>query len=497
MRINLIIIFVFFVKLIEAQTLTIKPVKYYVNSMFDKTTGAKYACDKDGRFQDELVFYTINQKDTVILFKSAIYNNCLKGLSEWYNADGHLIRQTINYEGDCTVHASTHHFKMASSIKMKLPALIEKSTFWDNYPPYSKEVEEFYSDGFLSKRINYFENGNRYIVAHFALKKNYTTSYFSREYDEYEESGEYIVYFPNGGISMQGTKLANKNIGQWKYFNEEGKLETEKFYFNADSVLVNYFYPSGGKKKQELLWLEHPVGESFTYYETGEIESKKVFSKYGRQIDSELKYYKSGKLMEEIPCCGTFKTGTYKKWFKNGKLAETYNLVESYNRGKYESWHENGILKTKGQYDTLGYSVGKWYTYNEKGKLVSVRDFDKEIIQIPEAISEEVVTYAVDYPIADGNYKEFTQVLAKSTIFENRFKYSRDLHFLKKHKQLEVKAILNEKGIATFEIITPLSEKQKLKLKDYLEKKIIFDNPFRIGYTNVPCSIDLLIEIWD
>lgn len=494
MRIKLLVIFVFFIRLIGAQTMTITPVKYHVNSLYDRTNGAKYACDKDGRFQDELVFYTIKQKDTVILFKSAVYNSCLKGLSEWFNADGHLIRQTINYDGGCTVHASSHQFMITRSLSLNLNALIEKSTFWDNYPPYSKEVEEFYTDGLLSKRINYYKNGKPFKVVHYALKNNYRTSSYAREYDKYEESGPYIQYNENGSIARQGEKRANKYTGTWHFYSEAGILETEKHYFNPDSVFITHFYPSGAKKSQETQWLEHKIGEDLTFYETGELESKKMFSKYGRQLDSEINYYKSGKIMEEIPCCGTFKTGTYKKWFENGKLAEKYNLVESYNRGKYEAWHENGMLKAKGQYDTLGFSAGKWYTYNEKGKLVSVRDFDKEIMEVPEVISEDIVTYA-ENPIADYAYSEFTQRLANSYLFGKSTEIPRDLRFLRKLTYVEIKASLTEKGIATFEILTALSSKQKEKLLAFLNEKVSFDGGFKIGYTNVPCWIIMSIEI--
>ena len=494
MRINLIVSFTLFLTAFQAQTLKITPVKYHVNSLYDQTNGAKYSCDKDGRFQDELVFYTIKQKDTVILFKSSIYNSCLKGLSEWFNADGHLIRQTQNYEGGCTVQASSHQFAMTGKLKMNLSALIEKSSFWDKYPPHSLQREEFYKDGLLSKRIYYYKNGKPFKVVHYALKNNYKTYYYSNEYDKYEEYGAYTQYNENGTIAMQGEKRGYKNFGTWNFYSEAGILETEKHYFNPDSVFITHFYPSGAKKSQETQWLEHKIGEDLTFYETGEIESKKVFSKYGRQLDSELKYYKSGKIMEEIPCCGIFKTGTYKKWFENGKLAEKYNLVESYNRGKYEAWHENGMLKTKGQYDTLGFSAGKWYTYNEKGKLVSVRDFDKEIMEVPEVISEEIVTYA-ENPIADYAYSEFTQRLANSYLFGKSTEIPRDLRFLRKHTYVEIKATLTEKGIATFEILTLLSSEQKEKLIKFLHEKVSFDGGFKIGNSNVPCWITMSIEI--
>ena len=495
MRINLIVSFTLFLTVFQAQTLKITPVKYQVNALFDRTNGAKYACDKDGRFQDELVFYTINKKDTVLLFKSAIYNSCLKGLSEWFNSDGQLIRQTQNYDGGCTVQASSHQFAMTGKLKMNLSALIEKSTFWDKYPPHSLQREEFYTDGLLSKTIYYYKNGNTFKVVHYALKNNFRPSYYSNEYDKYEEYGAYIQYNENGTIAMQGEKRGYKNIGTWNFYSGAGILETEKKYFNPDSIFITHFYPSGAKKSQETQLYEHKIGEAITFYETGEIASKTIFSKSGQQQGPSYKYFPSGKLMEEIPCCGYFKNGTYTKWYENGKMEEKYDFVEGITHGKYNAWHSNGQLKTKGQYDINGSSAGKWYTYNEKGKLISVRDFDQEIMEVPMAVTSEVNTFQDNYPVQSIDLYEFSHRLANSYVFKTPNEIPRNLRFLKKQTQIDVKAILTEKGIATFEILTPLSSEQKEKLIKFLHEKVTFDGAFKIGNSNVPCWIIMSIKI--
>jgi len=45
--------------------------------------------------------------------------------------------------------------------------------------------------------------------------------------------------------------------------------------------------------------------------------------------------------------------------------------------GIYKEFYSNNVLKTKGLYCWFGFKIGKWYSYNEKGELISYEDFDQ------------------------------------------------------------------------------------------------------------------------
>lgn len=59
-------------------------------------------------------------------------------------------------------------------------------------------------------------------------------------------NGDFIVYYANGKVQMQGKMLDNKNVGQWKYYRVDGSLETEGTFEDDLPVgLWKWFYPNG------------------------------------------------------------------------------------------------------------------------------------------------------------------------------------------------------------------------------------------------------------
>jgi len=81
------------------------------------------------------------------------------------------------------------------------------------------------------------------------------------------------------------------------------------------------------------------------------------------------------------------------------------------------------------------------------------------------------------FTVRSNDFYEFSKRLANSYLFGKTTNISSNLGFLKKHSQINVKT--------TFEILTPLSSKQKEKLLTFLISKVNFDGGFKIGNSNV------------
>lgn len=67
----------------------------------------------------------------------------------------------------------------------------------------------------------------------------------------------------------------------------------------------------------------------------------------------------------------------YSKTVDKGSLLSGYDYTENPLFGTYKQFYPNNILKTKGLFCWFGFKLGKWYSYDDKGNLISMEDFDE------------------------------------------------------------------------------------------------------------------------
>ena len=138
--------------------------------------------------------------------------------------------------------------------------------------------------------------------------------------DEFESN-----YFQNGVKESEGLLIQNKKEGQWKYYHPNGSIKKKVIY------------------KEGVLF-----GESFSFFENGQIKSKGFF--------------------DEL----SLRTGIWYEYFENGQM----KTIGSYNLGaKTDEWsyfNNNGIIEKNESFD-------------DKGNLSIVTNFGKEGKQIYHA----------------------------------------------------------------------------------------------------------------
>lgn len=493
---KILFIFIFIGTTLFAQEIIIRPVSYSVNAIYSYPNGIKFTCDSQERMQDSLFFYLVrNNRDTTILFRSYLYNNCLHGTGRWYNEDGKLIQQTEVGPGGCTVHPGLHTFKMAGNLKMNLSALITTSTYWYESYPNVKRREDFYYEEFLDKRVMYYKNGNRKSEYHY--KHDYPKWSYGNMI-EWDALGPCKLYYENGQIEMEGDMDGSDKTGTWKYYRRNGDLYMENIYHKKDSSSVTMYYPTGEIEKTYTSYKHKQIGSEKTFYKSGAILSLTSFDESGNQKTPKITYYESGAMKESNPCCGTWNNGMYTRWHENGVKKEEVKIVDGYRTGSYTSWYSNGQIEWKGKYGEYSHEVGKWYYYKENGKLDHIEDFDKtdeeEIVDELVWSGDGLTTNEADEDEV-WRLKPFEQTLPKISFLNEHIPVTKENGFSihKKYPLIQVQININSNGNANYTILTPMKPKHKEPLEKFFNDFPSFDYPHIV--MGKPVNSIVIIEI--
>ncbi len=104
------------------------------------------------------------------------------------------------------------------------------------------------------------------------------------------KNGDFILYYPNGKIEMQGKLVNDKNEGEWKYYLPDGTLQTTGSYVNdLPESTWTWFYQDGKIFEQGNFKNGIRVGEWKTFdqygklrvlrkFENGEVKDSTVFN---------------------------------------------------------------------------------------------------------------------------------------------------------------------------------------------------------------------------
>jgi uncharacterized protein len=234
-----------------------------------------------------------------------------------------------------------------------------------------KETGEYEDDLRSGLWITYFEDGDK-----------------RGEIEYIEDHGRYTEYYHSGKIFAEGPKSGSRNVGHWRYFNEQGILQSEGDYVNGKKQGTwQEYYPSGKVSSSGLYENDVAVGNWKYFFEDGTISTSGDFVG-GKKNGYWSAYNPAGKLKSEITYNGG--SGEYREYFPGGKLKLKGMVLEGKNQGLWKYYYEDGKLEgecefDKGKGNYKGYyssgalqtkgvieqdlRVGTWELYEEDGKL--------------------------------------------------------------------------------------------------------------------------------
>lgn len=304
--------------------------------------------DKVGRKQG--IWHVYNKKYK-LLTTAEYLNDQLHGYKKYYSEKGEL-EKIEKYE---------------NGILLKDVAELQKIELKRDYNE-NGEIESLggYNNQNKKEGMHHFygEDGN------LAAAKIYNNGQLLSEGDLTggRKNGEWIMYFPDGGIQAKGSYKNDIKVGKWIYYYENKNIQQIAYYDNfgkatdtwywffddGDSLAIQEYlgglgngiykqYNDSGKVVSKGMYLDG-VEEGEWFYIFGDVISKGSFSRgdktgiwTSKTLDDVLIF--EGEYNLGLP------VGKHKYWYKNKKPKK---------EGKYNGGEQHGIWK---YYDELGFLI--------------------------------------------------------------------------------------------------------------------------------------------
>lgn len=252
----------------------------------------------------------------------------------------------------------------------------------------TKKVTEYYDNGKIrlegfvnnntydSSFVSYYENGKKRAEGGYK-KCTYKTSStvivqstcgVGRDTTHPREgvyNGQWKFYYENGQLESVKNYFCNIKVGQWLLYDSTGKLLENEFY-NADKLVQRQEYSKSGN-------LDKFVKRTYVQFK----ENKKDKSYKTTYTDNVYEYYETG----ELKCIKTVNendepTGSYFEYWKNGFVKMEGEYKDGVKNGIFREYYENGNTKFEGIIKN-DIPQGKQYFSNDKGKNIRIETWKK------------------------------------------------------------------------------------------------------------------------
>lgn len=250
---------------------------------------------KEISFNENLEYYWFNEFSKIKSTKGSAGGNLLHGKYQLFNEKGNLTAEANFYLGlkDGSEKTWSEDGEIKINNKYNKGKLIytkfkseDKESFieWIGNATAEGSIKNIYTTYGKLKQTQKWLKDFKYKVTSYHLngkvKSIFTTDPFDKMYDEC------IEYYENGKMKLYGKYENNWRIGQWKWFDENGIIESTeqnriKINYSKDNIIIS----KGGEyfDTTENEWLKN--GLWIWYEEDGKniLDMKKF--KYGEEID--------------------------------------------------------------------------------------------------------------------------------------------------------------------------------------------------------------------
>lgn len=219
------------------------------------------------------------------------------------------------------------------------------------------------------------------------------------------KQGAWSKAWPNGQLRYTGTFKDDKPTGEFRHYDERGRLTTlQRHTGDGRTSRAEHYHPNGQPMARGK-YLGQDKDSTWSYFaEDGSLRKVERYAK-GLPEGEQLTYYPSGQLAEREERKGGVLHGPSKSWFANGKLKSEANYVNGHAEGTMVFYYPDGKKEIEGNV-VNGDRDGTWYYFNKDGTLQLVAQYARGQL-VKERKENGVFTeyYDDERPKSEHTYK--------------------------------------------------------------------------------------------
>lgn len=186
--------------------------------------------------------------------------------------------------------------------------------------------------------------------------------------DRGRKQGAWVKSWPNGKLRYQGTFRDDRPVGEFRHYDEEGKLTTvQEHAGDGRTSRARHFHTSG-----ELMaagkYVDRAKDSTWNYHAAGGALSKVENYRQGKLHGVQITYYPNGSKAEEEHYDNGELHGESRGWFANGNLRMAAHHVKGEPEGRMLFNFPSGKKEIEGSM-VNGSREGAWFYYNEDGSV--------------------------------------------------------------------------------------------------------------------------------
>ena len=220
--------------------------------------------------------------------------------------------------------------------------------------------------GSVFEVIDHKESTGKRLYHHFNKKPKTEISYKNGI-----KHGNYSRFSYYGIKTVEGTYLGGNQEGQWKWYHDDGSLESEvDFHIDQYNGKTNSYYENGAIEDEYVYKYNNPEGTWHSYFEDGTLMISSEWQ--NGEYHGEIKFYSPKGKLQIVEFYEYGKIIGYTYHDKNGKEIPMIPLENE--TGKVVSYYDNGQIAREYEYKNENL-IGKYTSYHYDGTFQNVRNF--------------------------------------------------------------------------------------------------------------------------
>lgn len=182
------------------------------------------------------------------------------------------------------------------------------------------------------------------------------------------KQGTWSRTWPGGQLRYHGQFRDDKPVGEFRHFDEEGRLTTvQRHAGDGRTSRAEHYHPDGSLMAKGR-YVAQEKDSTWNYYATdGKLRKVERYS-LGKLNGEQITYYATGQMAEMETRVNGILQGPNKSWFANGKTKSEATYVNGEPEGRMTFWFPDGKKEIEGN-AVNGDREGTWFYFNEDGTL--------------------------------------------------------------------------------------------------------------------------------